>query len=56
MAEQAQKMQPDAYNTSLKQNAIPLNVTDLTFEQFIEQRKDLMIQIVRDAYNNIKPE
>ena len=56
MVEQAQKMQPDAFNASLKQNAIPLNVTELTFEQFIEQRKDLMIQIVRDAYNNIKPE
>ena len=56
MLEQAQKMQPDAFNASLKQNAIPLNVTELTFEQFIEQRKDMMIQIVRDAYNNIKPE
>ena len=56
MVEQAQKMQPDAFNASLKQNAIPLNVTELTFEQFIEHRKDMMIQIVRDAYNNIKPE
>lgn len=56
MVEQAQKMQPDAFNASLKQNAIPLNVTELTFEQFIEQRKDMMIQIVRDAYNTVKPE
>ena len=51
-----QKLNPDVFNSTMAQNAIPLDITELSYEEFIEKRKDLMVDIVRQAYNTIKPE
>ena len=51
-----QKLNSEVFNSTMTQNAVPLNITELSYEGFIEQRKDLMVDIVRQAYNTIKPE
>ena len=40
----------------MAQNAIPEDITEITYEEFIEKRKDKIIQIFRRAYDMIKPE
>jgi hypothetical protein len=39
---------------SLKNNAIPENVIDLGYAEFIEQRKPLMSDLIKQAWNKIK--
>lgn len=50
------KLNSEIFKSTMEQNAIPENITELTYEQFIEKRKDKIIQIFRNAYDMIKPE
>lgn len=45
------QMGDEAYVASLEQNAIPLNFETMTYETFLEERRKLMANIIRNAYN-----
>lgn len=50
-AKQRERMGEEAYVTSLAQNAIPLGFEDMAFETFLNERRKLMANIIRKAYN-----
>jgi len=51
-----EKTEPNIFNSTMAQNAVPLDITELSYEKFIEDRKKLMVKIVKAAYESIKPE
>lgn len=48
---QRERMGEEAYMLSLEQNAIPLNFETMNYETFLEERRKLMANIIRKAYN-----
>lgn len=50
------QMGDEAYEASLEQNAIPLNFETMTYETFLEERRKLMANIIRNAYNFLSKE
>ncbi|MDR1847992.1 MAG: hypothetical protein LBR17_07770, partial [Bacteroidales bacterium] len=48
------KLGETEFYKSLKDNAIPENVVDLEYAEFIEQRKLLMSNLIKQAWNKIK--
>lgn len=50
-AKQRELMGDDAYALSLEQNAIPSGFETMTYEKFLEERRKLMANIIRKAYD-----
>jgi len=48
---QRKRMGEEAYALSLEQNAIPLGFENMTYETFLDERRKLMANIIRKAYN-----
>lgn len=48
---QRERMGEEAYMLSLEQNAIPLDFETMNYETFLEERRKLMANIIRKAYN-----
>ena len=42
-----------SWNENLKDNCIPLNFYELNYEQFLEERRELMLELIRDYYDDI---
>ena len=49
-AKQRNRLGNEAYALSLAQNAIPENFENLTYYEFLEQRRRLMAGIIKKAY------
>ena len=44
------KLGKDAFNLTCEQNALPLNFENLSYLEFLKQRRLLMAQIIKKAY------
>lgn len=47
------KLGEDGYKTTCAQNALPENFEQLSYPEFLSQRRLLMAQIVKKAYNEL---
>lgn len=47
------KLGEDGYRTTCEQNALPENFENLEYEDFLNQRRRLMAQLIRKAYNKL---
>lgn len=50
-SKQQKRLGKEAYELSLEQNAIPLGFENMTYESFLDERRKLMANIIRKAYN-----
>ena len=48
-----EKLGEHAYNLTLSQNAIPIGFENMSYEEFLEKRRQLMSDTIKEAFKKI---